>query len=503
MAQAQVALAMGFYFALCRFERALSTIDEVLGRLPARSRYRAVVLSFRGDVLVELGRYTEAEACVLEMREIGHACKEEWALAYASWTEAALASYKGDRHRTVHVVADADHHRDVWYDQASGVEFLASAADYLDRAGEHELALEYLRRAQARMAGCERPVRVFAAAIAGRSGDPTDAGETIDSLLEDIRLEPQELWPVLLMRAYAAFRRNDPDAGRLASKAFDTCSRLGHPDGPLLRERKVTEALLPLAIGAGSLAAVSLASKSSKLSITVLGGFEIARGGTQIGVPPGRPQKAVRAVAALGGRVHADELVEILWPGVDSETGRNRFRNLLSRLRIAAGEVLARDQEIVTLVADADCDAFVFEAQAEAALGAQAAGDTPKAAGIARSALALYRGELLPEDRMEWWATGPRERLKNRFVELLDLLASDAEQRDEVDEAVRLLRRAIEAEPHDEARYVNLAQLLVSQGRTGSARGVLSKARDALDQIGVRSSRHLESLERALGNGSV
>ena len=80
--------------------------------------------------------------------------------------EAAIASYSGDRDRTVRAVLEAEAHRDVWYDQASGVEFLACASDYLDRVGEHELALETLARAQQRMAGCERPVRVFGAAIA-------------------------------------------------------------------------------------------------------------------------------------------------------------------------------------------------------------------------------------------------------------------------------------------------------------------------------------------------
>ena len=34
-AQALVAVAMGFYFALCRNDRALATLDEVLAQLPA------------------------------------------------------------------------------------------------------------------------------------------------------------------------------------------------------------------------------------------------------------------------------------------------------------------------------------------------------------------------------------------------------------------------------------------------------------------------------------
>jgi len=178
-AQALVALAMGFYFALCRNDRALDTLDDVLAQLPARSVYRALVQNFRTDVLIELGRYAEAEASIEETREIGRAYHEEWAIAYASWSEAALASYSGDRERTVLAVLETEAHRDVWYEQASGVEFLVTAADYLDRVGEHEMALERLAMSQQRMAGCERPVRVFGACLLGRSGDPAAAADAM------------------------------------------------------------------------------------------------------------------------------------------------------------------------------------------------------------------------------------------------------------------------------------------------------------------------------------
>ena len=499
-AQALVALAMGFYFALCRYERALSTLDEVLAQLPARSRYRALVQSFRGDLLIELGRYAEAEASIHEMREIGNTCREEWALAYAGWTEAALASYTGDRARTVRAVTDADSHRDVWYDQASGVEFLACASDCLDRAGEHDMAIQYLERARARMDGCEHPVRVFEAAVLARSGDPTTAGEAIEALLAGESLEPQERWPLLVLRAHVAHRKGDPDAGRLAREAFDTCLLLGHPEGPLIREHNIARALLPVAAKAGSQSAASLAEASGRASLTMLGGFEVRRGGRLVDLPPGRPSKAVRVVAAAGGRMHSEELLEILWPDVDLDAGRNRLRNLLSRLRVAAGDLLLRDQEIVMLAPGTDSDASMFESQARSALAARTAGDSNRAAGLARSALTCYLGDLLPDDRLESWAAGPRERLRNRFVEILDLLTEDAEERGEADEAMRLLRRAIDAEPYDEPRYVGLGRLLVSQGRTGSARAVVRSARDALGELGLSPSPSLTALELELGN---
>src|SRR6202012_5948412 len=69
-AQALVALAAGFHFARCEDERALDLLDEALGELPARNRYRAMVHNFRAEALIEQGRFTDAETALREMREI-------------------------------------------------------------------------------------------------------------------------------------------------------------------------------------------------------------------------------------------------------------------------------------------------------------------------------------------------------------------------------------------------------------------------------------------------
>ncbi len=500
-AQALIPLAMGFYFGLCRFERALAVLDEALGDLPARNRYRAMVQSFRADVLFEVGRYAEAESCLAEMREIGRWCHEEWVLAYAAWGEANLASYQGDRARVVYAVLEVERHRDVWYEQPSGVEFLAHAADCLDRAGEHELALDYLGRARERMDGFERPVKIYGAAIAGRSGDPVGAEVMIDALLADAATEPQERWPLLVLSAHAAVRRGANDAGRRAADAFDTCHELGHPQGPLLRERAIAESLLPLAVAAGSRAAAALVAQNRAVSIGLLGGFEITRVGRRLQLPAGRPAKAVRAVAVAGGRIHAEALIELLWPEAELLAGRNRLRNLLSRLRVAAGELLQRDGEMITLAPGCEIDAQLFENQARTALSAEFAGNAQQAVLHARSALERYRGELLPDDRYEDWTAASRERLQISYVKILDLLAADAEHRGEVDEAARLVGRAIDVEPYDEQRYLQLARLLASQGRAGSALAVLGRAKAALDELGLAVSPAVEDLDRRLRGG--
>lgn len=140
-----------------------------------------------------------------------------------------------------------------------------------------------------------------------------------------------------------------------------------------------------------------------------------------------------------------------------------------------------------------DVDAGAFEADAHAAL-ALARDDPRRAATVARAALARYRGALLADDPYAEWATGPRERLRALHLELLDLLAADAEREGRMDDAIRLLQEAIAVEPYDEFRYVRAARLLASQGRVGSARALLARARRTLAEIGVNPSFDAEGL---------
>jgi DNA-binding SARP family transcriptional activator len=58
----------------------------------------------------------------------------------------------------------------------------------------------------------------------------------------------------------------------------------------------------------------------------------------------------------------------------------------------------------------------------------------------------------------------PRERSQRVYVGLLDLLASTAVQRGDVDAALSLLERGVEAEPYEEERYLRAAQIAAPAG---------------------------------------
>jgi DNA-binding SARP family transcriptional activator len=255
------------------------------------------------------------------------------------------------------------------------------------------------------------------------------------------------------------------------TNALTRAAELGRPDLPQLHEPDVAEAVGPLAVAAGSRAAASAQREQRPYLVTLLGGFAVVSSGRALEPPAGRPSTLVKLLALAEGPLAADEAVETLWPGVEQATGRQRLRNLLNRLRTSCGELVQREGETLVL-GPSDVDARGFERAAAEAAAAQGTARP----GLARTALARYTGELLPGDRYEPWATGPRERLRRRYLELLDLLADDAVERGDVDEAIRLLDQAQSAEPLDEERYVRAAELLLFQGRRGSAQALVERA---------------------------
>ncbi|HRE00390.1 MAG TPA: bacterial transcriptional activator domain-containing protein, partial [Ilumatobacteraceae bacterium] len=87
-----------------------------------------------------------------------------------------------------------------------------------------------------------------------------------------------------------------------------------------------------------------------------------------------------------------------------------------------------------------------------------------------------------------------RERDKRLFLSLVDLLAADAEQRGEYDEALRQLDLGIASEPMDESRYVRAGTLLLAQGRRATALEVVRRATAVLDEMGTTPGPDLARL---------
>ena len=154
-------------------------------------------------------------------------------------------------------------------------------------------------------------------------------------------------------------------------------------------------------------------------TVRVLGALEALNGEVKLTHFVSQPIAALLArLALLPQRAHPrEELVELLWPGVDLDVGRNRLRNAISSLRrlleppgVAVGSVLVADRQCVRFAPGASrCDAVEFEAAVRA--------------GGTAGARAMYRGELLP-GFYDDWVQEERQRLAALFERVADALGS-------------------------------------------------------------------------------
>lgn len=487
--------AMWIEFARGDARAALGHLEAALGWVVDRPRRWAYLLLFHAEVATELGDYDQCEADVREIFRIGEDLGDKMLLAYGHWHLAISASHRREAEETLKHIRQAEANKANWWDVASA-EFLAESADCLDRVGYSSLAVEYLGRAQDNPQDGEPLIAMAEAALLARHGDPYLAEEKLLAA-PGHRIDPREYWRITLLRAYAAFRRADTDAGALAARAFEEAARMGLPQLPLTKEGVITEELLGLAAETGQPAALALDAAVLPLTISLLGRFAIMRGGRPVPLAPGQATQLLKLAAVSGGPFPAEAAIEALWPEADREAGRNRLRTVLNRLRAAAGEVIVRDGDALLLAPEVRVDLTLFEAEGRKALALGPA-EPALAVATARSAITRYRGDVLPADLYEQWAERPREHARRTMLALLDLCADVASDRGDLDEARRVTELTIDLAPYDDARYLRAATALLEQGRRGAALAVVRRARAALAELGVEPTSHLIGLEEAI-----
>lgn len=237
------------------------------------------------------------------------------------------------------------------------------------------------------------------------------------------------------------------------------------------------------------------ASRESGWLVGVMGGFRLVGPAGPVAIG-GKPAELVKLLAVAGGILPADEVIESLWPEVDPEVGHRRLRVVLHRVPHQPSPLVVRRGDALALDSRVTVDLRTFEEGASAAMAATRRRDA-SAVSLVEGALSHYRADLLPEDTYRDWATGPRERLRRQRLELLDVLAADAEARGDVDRSVSLLSQAIEADPVDETRRVRLGWLLLGARRRSAAVCVVRAAEELARDLGLGVSPELAALRAA------
>jgi predicted ATPase len=150
-----------------------------------------------------------------------------------------------------------------------------------------------------------------------------------------------------------------------------------------------------------------LVGSMPRASVALLGGFAAEVGGASVSETSWRLRKAKELVKLLalaeGHRLHREQAMDVLWPDRDPGAAANNLNQAVHAARKALGaEAIAVSEGLLRLEASVDVD--VFGRAAVEAL-------RDRSATACERALALYGGELLPENRYDDWAAPERERL--------------------------------------------------------------------------------------------
>lgn len=236
----------------------------------------------------------------------------------------------------------------------------------------------------------------------------------------------------------------------------------------------------------------------------MLGAFGVVIDGRPVQDDAWKRTKAAGLVKILalaeGHRLHKDVVADLLWPDLSAQAAASNLRKAMHFARAALGSpgaVRAHGDLLVLLPgADVSIDAERFEVDGRAALASSA--------GVAE-ALALYRGDLLPDDRFAVWAEDPRDRLRTLYLRLLKAAArwDDVVKADPADEEAHraLMVRALDAGDRQGAirQFERLCRRLRADLGVGPEAATVAVYEEAIAQDSRRAeNRTRVTLARAL-----
>jgi DNA-binding SARP family transcriptional activator len=248
------------------------------------------------------------------------------------------------------------------------------------------------------------------------------------------------------------------------------------------------------------------------LSIRLFGGFELSVNGRTVEESEWYLRKARSLVKLLAlapsHRLHRGELMELLWPTLHAEAAANNLHKVLHVARRVLEPTLSPNtpsaflhmsEEFVTFRSPGSLTTDVQEFRA-AAHQARLTQDSQ----CYESALALYRGELLPEDRYEDWVAREREDLQGLYAALLLELANLHEVQGDMDKAIVVLGQAVATDPAHEQAQATLMKLYASRGSRHLALRQYKELCDALrEELGVEPADHLQVVYQQILSGAT
>ena len=248
------------------------------------------------------------------------------------------------------------------------------------------------------------------------------------------------------------------------------------------------------------------------LRFELLGRFRVMRAGWEIGEGGWERPMAARVVRFLlvSGRsaVPEDVLFEAFWADRPADAARQQLAVALSRGRKLLDlpgaerslvEVSERTYRLRLREHDS-VDALEFEEAARAALAETGAG---RRASLERAAR-IWTGEPLPEDRYSPWSFAWRDRLTERYAQVLSALIELYTESGDHAGTIRTARQLLELDPLNEEAH---RRLMVSYARTGrtnyALRQYLECRRALIVELGVEPAARTSRLQSRILAGEA
>jgi DNA-binding SARP family transcriptional activator/basic membrane lipoprotein Med (substrate-binding protein (PBP1-ABC) superfamily) len=231
----------------------------------------------------------------------------------------------------------------------------------------------------------------------------------------------------------------------------------------------------------------------------VLGPLEVDAGGRPL--PLGGPRRRALLALLLIHRnevVPAERIVDALWEREPPRTAAQVVRVYVSQLRKLVGPdvLVSQGSGYVLRVADEDVDSARFELTAARARALLRDGDAGAAVAAFDEALALWRGDPLPEVAYDDFARPEIARLEELHITTIEDRNDAALASGRDADLVASLEHLVAAHPLRERLRAQLMLALYRSGRQAAALAVYQEGRRMLvDELGIEPSDTLRRLE--------
>lgn len=252
------------------------------------------------------------------------------------------------------------------------------------------------------------------------------------------------------------------------------------------------------------------------LDLRLIGGFTLRLAGREPDLSRLRPRArtTLRLLALHAGRpVHRETLVEALWPHLPAGAGMHSLQVAVSALRRAldpgptrgSSRLLARNGDAYTFVLPEDgrVDVLDFARAVRSAreVRANSPHDPQAAMALLRTALRLYRGDLLPEDGPAEWVVDERERLRHQAGEAAATLGALELRHGDPAAAATALEQGLRIDPFRDGAWRLLISAYDAVGDVAAAMRTRRAYSTVLAELGVHDSPLGEELH--LGDRGV